>query len=178
MEKTATSFAELDQDACQTFSSFVEKVEKKHGVAVTSTPTCHTARTDLQTEFTQAFNTLSQLLSSVATEMEENRTICLNAATYNYKAGVEGLDGIDDQIQDAAGKIHEAQGEIARLEPMLHDVERAVDRMRAYVETVSSECTGEEYLGTLYGQIREKIIELQECPGRNDFTITVPQRLH
>ena len=93
---------------------------------------------------------------------------------YNYKAGVEGIDGIDDQIQDAAGKIHEAQGEIARLEPMLHDVERAVNRMRTYVETITTECGTEEYLGHLYKDIQEKIVALQECPGRNDFVIDVP----
>ena len=92
----------------------------------------------------------------------------------NYKAGVEGIDGIDDQIQDAAGKIHEAQGEIARLEPMLHDVERAVNRMRTYVETITTECGTEEYLGHLYKDIQEKIVALQECPGRNDFVIDVP----
>jgi hypothetical protein len=171
--QAAGALVELDGDACQTFSSFVERVQKKHGVA-TQVPNCHEARNDLAAEFKSAFETLSGLYTTTLTDMEENRTICLNEATYNYKAGVEGLDGIDDQIQDAAGKIHEAQGEIARLEPMLHDVERAVDRMRAYVQTVASECEDEGYLGVLYGQIRAKIVELQECPGRNDFIVNVP----
>merc|ERR1719428_1019318 len=122
----------------------------------------------------QAFKVLGHLYNEEIYTMEENRSICLNTATYNYKSSVEGIDGVDDQIQDAAGKIHEAQGEIARLEPMLHDVERAVNRMRTYVETITTECGTEEYLGHLYKDIQEKIIALQECPGRNDFIIDVP----
>ena len=57
---------------------------------------------------------------------------------------------------------------------MLHDVERAVNRMRTYVETITTECGNEAYIGHLYADIREKIIALQECPGRNDFIIDVP----
>ena len=128
----------------------------------------------MEADFKEAFLALGKLYNEEIFTMEQNRSICLNEATYNYKAGVEGIDGIDDQIQDAAGKIHEAQGEIARLEPMLHDVERAVNRMRTYVETITTECGTEEYLGHLYKDIQEKIIALQECPGRNDFIIDVP----
>merc|ERR1719377_359307 len=121
-----------------------------------------------------AFKALGQLYNEEIYTREENRSICLNTATYNYKAGVEGIDGIDDQIQDAAGKIHEAQQEISRLEPMLHDVERAVSRMRQYVQSITDESGKEEYIGHLYEDIREKIKALQECPGRNDFIIDVP----
>merc|ERR1719389_315395 len=126
---------------------------------------CHQERADLQNEFKEAFKVLGHLYNEEIFTMEENRTICLNTATYNYKASVEGIDGIDDQIQDAAGKIHEAQGEIARLEPMLHDVERAVSRMREYVDSIKGKCESESYVGHLYEQIRDKIKDLQECPG-------------
>jgi hypothetical protein len=170
------SFVEMDESACQTFSSLVERVQKTHGkkAKLSPPPNCHQARTDLQNEFKEAFKVLGHLYNEEIFTMEENRTICLNTATYDYKASVEGIDGIDDQIQDAAGKIHEAQGEIARLEPMLHDVERAVDRMRTYVGNIKDKCGDETYIGHLYEGIRDKIKELQECPGRNDFIIDVP----
>jgi len=175
-----SSFVEMDdaqvEGACQSFSSLIERVQQKHGskIKLSQPASCHAARAQLETDFRDAFKALGQLYNEAIFTTESNRSICLNTATYNYKAGVEGIDGIDDQIQDAAGKIHEAQGEIARLEPMLHDVERAVNRMRAYVETITTECGTEEYIGHLYADISKKIQELQECPGRNDFIIDVP----
>merc|ERR1719409_2690324 len=169
----------MSESACRSmnkeFASLVERVQRAHGKKLRATPVdCHAARAQLQQDFRDAFKALGQLYNEEIYTIEANRSICMNEATYNYKAGVEGIDGIDDQIQDAAGKIHEAQGEIARLEPMLHDVERAVNRMRAYVETITTECGTEEYIGHLYADIQKKIIELQECPGRNDFIIDVP----
>jgi len=173
----ASSFAEVDMDeaACQTFTSLVERVQKKHGVALVKTSLdCHGERRDLQTAFDDAFNALAALYNTEINLDGDNRTNCLSEATYKYKAGVEGLNGIDDKIQDAAGKIHEAQGEIARLEPMLHDVERAVDRMRTYVETIKTACAEDQQIGQQYDKIKKLIIEMSECPGRNNFTITVP----
>jgi len=173
----ASSFAEVDMDeaACQTFTSLVERVQKKHGVALVKTsPDCHGERRDLQAAFNTAFATLAALYNTEINLDGDNRTNCLSEATYKYKAGVEGLNGIDDKIQDAAGKIHEAQGEIARLEPMLHDVERAVDRMRTYVETIKSECVEDKVIGEQYDKIKALISDMAECPGRNNFTITVP----
>merc|ERR1719263_842184 len=175
-----SSFVEMDdaqvEGACQSFSSLIERVQKTHGskIKLSQPASCHAARAQLETDFRDAFKALGQLYNEEIYTREENRSICLNTATYNYKAGVEGIDGIDDQIQDAAGKIHEAQQEISRLEPMLHDVERAVSRMRAYVTTITTECGTEEYIGVLYKKISKKITELQECPGRNDFIIDIP----
>jgi hypothetical protein len=172
----ATSFVEMDESSCQTFTSLLERVQKSHGkkIKLSARGNCHEMRSELEADFKEAFKVLGHLYNEEIYTMEENRSICLNTATYNYKAGVEGIDGIDDQIQDAAGKIHEAQGEIARLEPMLHDVERAVSRMREYVDSIKGKCESESYVGHLYEQIRDKIKELQECPGRNDFIIDVP----
>jgi len=174
---SGTSFVEvgMDESACQTFTSLVERVQKKHGVKLVQTPLdCHAARENLTQTFAEAFRELGDSYNSATLTMAKNRTVCLSLATYKYKAGVEGIDGIDDSIQDAAGKIHEAQGEIARLEPMLHDVERAVERMREYVQTINRECALDRNEMLLYAQIRDKIIALAECPGRNDFTINVP----
>jgi len=172
----AASFVEMDESSCQSFTSLLERVQKTHGkkLKFSASGNCHEMRASLETDFKEAFKALGQLYNEEIYTAEENRSICLNKATYDYKAGVEGIDGIDDQIQDAAGKIHEAQGEIARLEPMLHDVERAVNRMREYVKSITSECGTEEYIGHLYESIRDKIKALQECPGRNDFIIDIP----
>jgi len=172
----AASFVEMDESSCQSFTSLLERVQKTHGkkLKFSASGNCHEMRASLETDFKEAFKALGQLYNEEIYTAEENRSICLNKATYDYKAGVEGIDGIDDQIQDAAGKIHEAQQEISRLEPMLHDVERAVNRMRQYVQSITDECGKEEYIGHLYEDIRDKIKALQECPGRNDFIIDVP----
>merc|ERR1719456_837197 len=140
----AASFAELGDEACQSFSSLVERVQKTHGkknkLHQPTAHDCHAERTALEADFRDAFLALGKLYNEEIFTLESNRSICLNAATYNYKAGVE----------------------------------RAVNRMRTFVETLTTECGEEDYIGHLYKDIQEKIIALQECPGRNDFIIDVP----
>jgi len=179
----ASSFVEVDSrasaKACEKFQSLLQslqrRAQRKLGKTLAAMDVdCHTGRDWLQGNFTEVFTQMGNEYNSHTTMIEEDRRRCMNDATYEYKSAVEGLGGIDDRIQNSAGKIHTAQNEIARLEPILHDVERAAGRVRAYVQTVNEQCANEGYLGHIYEDIRQKIQDLMECPGRNDFILDVP----
>lgn len=162
--------------ACTSFHSLIERVESKHKVKLLKhrKRDCETEREELQTEFTEAFEAIATLYDNLGAEIAANKSICLSAATYSYKLAVEGEGGIDEKIQDAARQIHEAQQNIARLEPQLHDVEHAVTRMRRYEDTLRNTCTLDDVIEDNLQKVKRLILELQECPGRNDFTIDIP----
>jgi hypothetical protein len=171
----------MSAEACEKFSAMVQTLQRRAqrklgaGRALAAMAVdCHTERQWLQGNFTEVFQEMGEEYNSHVYMLETERTKCMNDATYEYKSGVEGIGGIDDTIQNAAGKIHEAQGEIARIEPMLHDVERAAERVRAYVGSLVTQCGDEAYIGHLYEAISKAIQDLQECPGRNDFIVDVP----
>lgn len=168
------SLLEMNSAACEAFSSFVERVRRSGHRLLADPPNCHDNRTALQEAFNIAYNALGAEYDNRTEDAEQRRTICLNDATYDYKSDVEGVDGIDDHIQRAAQLIHAAQGEIARLEPKLHDVDRAVARMRNYIATLRESCEAGDIVDEDLRKIADLIFALDECPGRNDFIINVP----
>jgi hypothetical protein len=157
----------------------VQRVQENHQVLLnTGVPNCHEERAELNVTFYETYEELAELLDERNQSLHDNFTICLSDATYRYKYGVEGPDKIDDTIETAAEKIHFAQLEIAKLEPRLHDVEHAVVRMRKYIDELNDTCEVTGEITKHLALIRGLIIELQECPGRNDFTITIPHWVH
>merc|ERR1719472_381984 len=53
----AASFGEMGEEACQSFSSLVERVQKTHGkkIKLNQTPDCHAKRASLEADFKAAF---------------------------------------------------------------------------------------------------------------------------
>jgi hypothetical protein len=172
------SFVDMDSAAhsaaCQAFSSFIQRMHRNGRRLMAEPPNCHNNRTALQSVFNSTYEALGAEYNSRTADAELNRTKCLNDATYDYKSEVEGVDGIDDHIQHAAQLIHAAQGEIAHLEPKLHDVDRAVARMRNYISTLRENCEAGDIVDVDLKKIADLIFALDECPGRNDFVITIP----
>jgi len=172
------SSMEMSAEMCEQFMKVIEKVESFAEVELPKPVDCHDKRAALKRVFTESFNTIAKLMDKRNQTVFDNRTICLNDATYTYKYLVEGPGGIDDVIQKAAAEIHEAQRRIAELEPQLHDVEHATTRMRKYLKELNKTCELDKDVTKHLAKIRGLIIELEECPGRNDFTLTLPPHVH
>merc|ERR1719316_1297637 len=168
------SFAAMDSVACERMSAFMVSLQMKAGVKATKTMDCHDKRAELQTAFNASFYAIAQMIKETNQSAYDNRSRCLSAATYRYKWEVEGPDKIDDRIEEAAKEIHDAQLEIAALEPRLHDVEHAMTRMDRYIGHLNTTCTVDESLSEHLHTVHDLIKNLQACPGRNDFTIDVP----
>lgn len=162
-----------DMKACEMYTSLVERTSKHHAVA---DPNCHQARIDVQTEWLRVYTGLYIAYNNSKDVFHANWAECLSEATYNYKIRIEGVGGVDDKIQDAAQDIHGAQINIAELEPRLHDLEHAVSLMNKYVDDLTIKCNTEVDLEGRLGQLYTLILAINQCPGRNDFTLTVPDR--
>jgi hypothetical protein len=169
-----SSFAQMDATACANLNAFLATMQKKAGVKKSKELNCHEQREQLQEAFNQAYLSIVQEINNTDSNAVENRSVCFSEATYRYKYEVEGPGKIDDKIEEAAKKIHDAQLAIARLEPRLHDVEHAAGRMDRYIGHMNTTCTVDEGVSTDLKRIKNLIKTLQACPGRNDFTIDVP----
>jgi hypothetical protein len=81
---------------------------------------------------------------------------------------------VNDRISEAARKISDAQSEIAVLEPRLHDLEHAVNRLRSHLRHQNQTCDLDQSVSHRLHQIHLIVKLISECPGRNDFVLTIP----
>jgi len=81
---------------------------------------------------------------------------------------------VDHRITQSAQNISNAQSVIAVLEPRLHDLEHAVNRMRSHLRHQNKTCTLDQHLSDRLYQIHRIVKLISECPGRNDFILTIP----
>lgn len=191
-QATNQALVELDSKACETskglLSSLAKKVRRNYPVVERSANfgsttvdmeafnamDCHAQRNELSSVFNQAVADMKLEIYGYNISIHRKLTTCLSQATYDYKSAVEGDMGIDDRIQTAAQYIHAAQSVIAGKEPRLHDVEHAARRVTQYVEELNASCDLADNVTTHLKNIRTLILQLQECPGRNDFVIHIP----
>jgi hypothetical protein len=75
----------------------------------------------------------------------------------------------------AVEKIEVASQAIAALEPVLKLVKDKAEKLRKHIkETLTPECETAGDASEVLVRVRELIISLEECPGRNDFKLKIP----
>lgn len=200
---TPSSLVEMEAASCAKFKDLVKKYESKahviqdpiqdvhdqYGVQWSADKkyieggfealNCHEERQYLQDLVNKTTIFIRKLKSDKRKEIAESYSECMSEATYVYKFAVESRDCstgpcVDRRIQLAALEIHDAQNVISTWEPRLHDVEQAAARLRSYLVQLNTTCVLDEKVNGELRKVEEKIRELAECPGRNDFRLTVP----
>lgn len=105
----------------------------------------------------------------------DNNLSTWDAGTYSMgNIANESNPCVDTRISDAAGEISKAQEKIAVLEPRLHDLEHAVNRLRSHLRHQNQTCDLDTSVSDRLHQIHLIIKLISECPGRNDFVVTIP----
>lgn len=158
---------------CKVFSSLIERAQR-NGIQLGQPRDCDEARSNLTELFQQTYADLMELYNLTMASKEDVYASCLTNSTYKYRVRVEGPLGIDEAIQKAAARIHEAQTRITQLEPMLHDVEHATVRVRHYLQQLRVTCAIDTNATRQLQNVMCLIRQLEECPGRNDFNLTIP----
>lgn len=193
-----SSFAEMEAASCAKFKDLVMKymstspTKTSLGEHIILGPTpskwenvvfenldCHEEREYLQYLVNQTVREIRELKREQRQDIANEYSECMSEATYVYKFAVESRDCstgpcVDRRIQLAALEIHDAQNVISTWEPRLHDVEHAAERLRSYLVQLNNTCVLDDNVRTELHEVQTKIRELAECPGRNDFTLTVP----
>jgi hypothetical protein len=132
---------------------------------------CDRQRKKLQKVFSKAYNTLKDLEKD-AKERSEDET-CFSTANAT-KASM--LVPLVAQRDAAVAKIEYSGEAIAALQPVLNMVNTRAEKMRAHIDsTLTPECQEASDVSKYLTLVRELILSLQECPGRGDFMLKIPE---
>jgi hypothetical protein len=124
----------------------------------------------LQRIFTKAYNAVKDLKKD-AKERSVDET-CQETADAK-KASL--LVPLVAQREQAAGRIEYSEAALAALEPVLKQVASRVDKLQAHIDSsLTPECEEASEVSKYLQDVRDLIISLQNCPGRNDFKLKIP----
>lgn len=165
----------LDAGTCGQMTSLLERSVVRASRQPTTAQTCVDQRTALTSNFNAAWDNLTALYDRINFEIGYNRTYCLKNASWVYNHTILGPSGVDDRISNASQAIHIAQQTIMVLLPRLHDLEHAVTQMRTHITNLNDTCRVDARVTVHLQTIQQLIHDMQECPGRNNFTLTIPK---
>merc|ERR1719161_632468 len=131
---------------------------------------CDQQRNKLQRIFAKAYNAVKDLKKEARDRSKDDT--CQETADAK-KASL--LVPLVAQREQAAGRIVYSQSALAALEPVLKQVENRVKKLQKYIESkLTPECEEASEVSKYLQNVRDLIISLQNCPGRNDFALKIP----
>lgn len=132
--------------------------------------TCDEQREELQKVFTEAYVTVQNLIKD-ATERGEDKS-CFEAAEAKRTSALVPLTS---QREQASARIEYSTQALAMLQPVLNLLKGRVEKLQEHInETLTPECKEAATVSETLSSIRELIISLEKCPGRNDFQLQIP----
>jgi len=160
-----------DAGRCQAFANVVNRVEGQYQLGL-ARGDCEDARAELQKEFTKAFLAIADMYDKKAQEIKDEAETCANACTDTFEAVDES---VKDQISTATQNIAKAKDTLEDLEPMLEEAKKSLEKLRAHVATLEGTCKTGTNVSEHLKKIRNLIKSLEECPGKNDFSLDIPE---
>lgn len=134
---------------------------------------CDSQRNELQDSYTDAVISVRNLMKDA--KDREMDTTCEKTATAKKTAEKVPLTGQRDQ---AAERIATSAQAITLLEPVINMVRNRAEAMEKHIEdTLKPECEEVAHVSEALGTIRNLIISLEKCPGRDDFKLKIPQEV-
>jgi len=162
----------LSKEMCEAFLDFTQRHSHYKLVDDPSKRNCDQQREELQKAFEKAYKEI-RILKEDAKERSVDR-ICYTTAETKKTAELVPLVS---QRDIAIEKIEVASQAIAALEPVLNLVKSKAEKLRTHIsETLTPECTEAGEASKVLVRVRELIISLEECPGRNDFKLKIPAK--
>merc|ERR1719301_507632 len=80
------------------------------------------------------------------------------------------------QREQATGRIASSSEALAALEPVLHLLENRVEKLEKHIkEDMTPECKESKEVSKVLKQVRDLILSLEKCPGRNNFHLLIPK---
>merc|ERR1719261_62178 len=132
---------------------------------------CDSQREELQKAFTEAYITTRDLLKESQSDVEH--TTCVDVAEAKKAADLVPLVS---ERERAASLIESSSQAIAALEPVLDLIDSRVEKLSDHIyNTLTPECAEAKEVSEALQKIRELILLLEECPGRNDFKLKIPE---
>jgi chromosome segregation ATPase len=169
-EDLARSLVNVNASRCLSLTEVLRAASQATGLLL-DTPDCNKQRSDLQKQFTDAFTELTDLYDRTIKEIVDEYEACKMHADLIYN---DADEEITKEISDATAAIATAKKAIEGMEPHLSDANSAVETLRNHIENLEKTCAIDSDVTEHLGNIRGLIKDLEECPGRNDFQLEVP----
>lgn len=132
---------------------------------------CDEQRKELQEAFTKAYLEVKDLLKEAKDRVVDES--CFEAAKARKAAEMVPLVAQRDQ---SAGRIEYSSAALAANEPVLILVTDRSEQLREHIkETLTPECNATGEITEMLQKVRQLILSLSECPGRDDFTLKIPK---
>jgi len=132
---------------------------------------CDQEREELQKAFTEAYITTRNLLKQAEKDVKD--TVCVETADAKKAAALVPLIA---QREHAASLIETSTQSLAALDPILDLVDRRVEKISSHIyDVLTPECAEAKEVSEALTKIRQLILLLEECPGRNDFKLKIPE---
>merc|ERR1719171_2066332 len=79
------------------------------------------------------------------------------------------------QQEESNDRIQASTRALSSLTPTVELIQKRAEAMQEYIdETLTPECFEDGEVSEHLQKVRELIMELAECPGRDDFQLTIP----
>jgi len=131
---------------------------------------CDEDREELQKVFTQSYIEIRNLIQDAEDRLSMRK--CMEPAIAMRTAALVPLIAQRDL---AAERIELATGALSALDPVLMLVKRRSLKLYNHIhKTLVPECHTASQASEALESIREMILSLELCPGRNDFTLQIP----
>merc|ERR1719263_2572494 len=161
----------VDLGRCKDLKNLIDEVDRSHSLHLMS-PECEEARSNLQKEFTIAFNEITSLYDRTAEEINTRHEQCKEKAHTKF---TEAEEEVKQMTKEATDSIAKAKETIEGLEPVIEETQESIDTLRKYIKEMEEECKTDEDLSEHLEKIQDLITDLKECPGKNDFVLDIPE---
>jgi len=170
------------KDSCVAFLEFQKKHKKykqkqdpeeneENKDTLETETNCDTQRKELQKEFREAYIEIRSLLKESQENVQD--TTCVDTA--NARKAAE-LVPLVSAREHASSLIESSTNAIAALDPLLDLVDMRVEKLSKHIyNDLTPECAEAKEVSEALQKIRELILLLEECPGRNDFRLKIPK---
>lgn len=133
---------------------------------------CHGARTELQKKFTETWLELSQLLGHGEALADKELQACQLRAELAHE---EKMDEFENVVGEATQNIAAASATLKELQSLLDSARTEAKMLQDYISALKKDCKIKDDVSVHIKGILEMIHTLSDCPGRNDFRLSIPE---
>merc|ERR1719333_979686 len=157
------------QQACKKFVKYMN-----HRGRTLDPRDCDKAREKLQKAFEEAYIGVQKLIKQSAKESTEGYKVCVEEA--NVKKTI-AMTPLTEQQEESNTRIQASTRALSSLMPTVELIRKRAEAMQEYIdETLTPECYEDGEVSEHLQKVRELIMELAECPGRDDFQLKIPAK--
>jgi len=166
---------DFSQDRCLAFIDFAKRHDYNLKIHMPKKQepnkrACDEQRQELQKAYTKAYLEVKDLLQEAKDRVVDDT--CFDTAKAKKAAEMVPLVAQRDQ---SAGRIEYSAAALAATEPVLALVTDRAEELREHIkETLTPECKEAGEVTEMLQKVRELIMSLSECPGRDNFRLKIP----